>query len=98
VAKLPELNSLIHGKIRLSVLSILAGAEAVQFTLLRDKIGTTDGNLSVHLTKLEKADCIISTKKFVNKKPMTTYRITEKGRKEFLTYIKNLKKILANEI
>ncbi len=95
MAPLPELNGLIHGKIRLAILSILIGAEEVQFTYLRDNIGTTDGNLSVHLTKLEDAGYIVSTKSFVKKKPMTTYQITDQGRREFTKYISALKQILG---
>src|SRR5258708_1727242 len=94
----PELDSLVHGQIRLAALSILAGAEEVNFIYLRDRIGTSDGNLSVHLSKLESAGYIGAKKSFVNKKPNSVYWITEKGRVAFLGYVRNLKSLLGKEL
>ena len=89
---------MIHGKIRLAALSLLAGVEEADFTFLKEKIGTTDGNLSVHLTKLEEAGYVEVEKKFVEKKPKTIYRMTSKGRDAFARYVKSLKAILGQEL
>ena len=94
MAKLPELDAVIHGQVRLAALSLLHGAEEAEFTYLRDAIGTTDGNLSVHLGKLVDAGYVKETKKFVAKKPKTLYRVTERGRTAFSRYLEALKALL----
>jgi DNA-binding transcriptional ArsR family regulator len=98
VADLPELDPVCHGQIRLAALSLLSGVKEAEFTWLREKIGTTDGNLSVHLSKLEEAKYIDVEKKFVGKKPQTLYRLTKKGRESFLSYVRNLKMLLGKEL
>jgi DNA-binding MarR family transcriptional regulator len=98
VAKLPDLDPIVHGKVRLAILSILVGAEEAEFTYLRDAVATTDGNLSVHLSKLEKAKYVMAKKQFVDRKPNTTYRMTERGRKAFAEYVKAVKALLGPEL
>ena len=95
---LPELDPVIHGPIRLAALSLLSGADEAEFTYLRDRIGTTDGNLSVHLSKLEAAGYIQVKKQFRDRKPKTIYRITEKGRAALLGYVKALKALLREQL
>ena len=62
--ELPELNPVIHGKLRLALLSLLAGVEEAEFTWLRTKTGSTDGNLGAQLMKLEEAGYVAVEKKF----------------------------------
>lgn len=88
------LDDLIHSKIRLAIMTILMSVEKAQFTYLKDVIKTTDGNLSVHLTKLEDAGYISVEKRFVNKRPQTTCKITAKGRNAFEKYVDVLEKII----
>lgn len=92
--ELPELDPIIHGKMRLALLSILTTVEEAEFTYLRDRTGSTDGNVGAHLLKLEQAGYIAVKKAFLARKPSTTYRMTEKGRKAFATYVSNLKQLL----
>jgi len=93
--ELPELDPIVHGQVRLAILSLLAGVASAEFTFLREKLGVTDGNLSVHLGKLEEAGYVDVDKRFVGKKPRTTYRMTDKGRTAFLGYLAQLKKLLG---
>jgi DNA-binding MarR family transcriptional regulator len=95
--ELPELDQVVHGQLRLAVLSILSTVEKADFTYLRDRTGSTDGNIAAHLLKLEQAGYISVEKTFLNRKPMSIYRITESGRTAFATYIRNLKKLLGGE-
>ncbi len=88
------LDALVHSPVRLAVLSILISVESADFTYLRDTIGVTDGNLSTHLLKLEKAGLISVKKGFRGKKPHTSYAITEEGRQRFVDYVENLEKII----
>jgi DNA-binding PadR family transcriptional regulator len=96
--ELPELNPVIHGKLRLALLSLLAGVEEAEFTWLRGKTGSTDGNLGAQLLKLEEAGYVAVEKKFVMRKPQTNYRITETGRQELAEYVRALKQLLGSAI
>ena len=96
--ELPELNLVIHGKLRLALLSLLAGVEEAEFTWLRSKTGSTDGNLGAQLLKLEEAGYIAVEKKFVLRKPQTLYRITENGRQALSEYVQALKQLLGSAI
>lgn len=98
MAKLPDLDPVIHGKVRLAILSILAGADEADFTYLRDQLDTTDGNLSVHLSKLEKARYIAVRKRFIDKRPNSAYRMTEKGRQAFADYVQAVKTLLGQQL
>jgi DNA-binding HxlR family transcriptional regulator len=96
--ELPELNPVIHGKLRLALLSLLSGIEEAEFTWLRSKTGSTDGNLGAQLAKLEEAGYVTVEKKFVQRKPQTLYRMTEAGRTAFIEYVQALKQMLGGAI
>ena len=96
--ELPELNPVVHGKLRLALLSLLVGVEEAEFTWLRSKTGSTDGNLGAQLLKLEEAGYIAVEKKFVERKPQSIYRITEAGRTALSEYVQALKQLLGGAI
>jgi DNA-binding HxlR family transcriptional regulator len=96
--ELPELNPVIHGKLRLALLSLLIGVEEAEFTWLRAKTDSTDGNLGAQLAKLEEAGYVSVKKEFVQRKPQTLYRMTEAGRQAFLEYVQALKQMLGGAI
>jgi len=91
-----KLNKTIHQKARLGIMSILVASEEVEFNYLKEKLNLTDGNLSSHLSLLEKEKYITIKKKFVKKKPKTLCQITEKGRQAFEEYLENLEKIIRS--
>jgi DNA-binding MarR family transcriptional regulator len=88
------LDPTIHSQIRLAVLSILISVKRADFNYLKNETGTTDGNLSAHLAKLEEAGYISVTKSFRGKKPLTTCALTEKGRSAFAKYVRALESYL----
>jgi DNA-binding HxlR family transcriptional regulator len=96
--ELPELNPVIHGKLRLAVLSLLMGVDDADFTWLRERTGATDGNLGAQLMKLEEAGYVAMKKRFVLRKPQTLYRMTEKGRVALGEYVDALKELLGSAI
>jgi DNA-binding HxlR family transcriptional regulator len=96
--ELPELNPVIHGKLRLALLSLLSSVDEAEFTWLRAKTGSTDGNLGAQLLKLEEAGYVAVEKKFVQRKPQTLYRMTESGRKSLTEYIQALKGLLGGAL
>ena len=95
--ELPELDPVVHGQLSLAVLSILSTVDTADFTYLRDRTCSTDGNIAAHLLKLEQAGYIAVQKTFLNRKPLSIYRITETGRTALASYIRNLKKLLGGE-
>ena len=88
-----EIDVIIHSRIRLSIVSVLMSVEEAEFTFLRKKIGTTDGNLSVHLKKLEDAGYINVSKNFVDRKPVSRYKLNKKGQDAFKAYIEQFEKL-----
>jgi len=98
MSELPELNPVIHGKLRLALLSLLMGVEAAEFTWLREKTGATDGNLGAQLMKLEEAGYVSVEKRFVQRKPQTQYRITEVGRAALGEYVAALRQLLGEAV
>lgn len=96
--ELPELNPVIHGKLRLALLSLLATVEEAEFTWLRARTGSTDGNLGAQLLKLEEAGYVSVEKKFVQRKPQTLYRMTESGRQALTEYVQAIKQLLGAAI
>ena len=89
-----ELNKVIHERIRLGIMSVVSARESITFTELRQTLNTTDGNLSVHARILEQNGYLKVEKEFVNRKPLTIFRITAKGKKEFVNYLVKLKEII----
>ncbi len=89
-----ESHRLIHERVRLALVSALAVNDRLAFSELRDILGLTDGNLSVHARKLEEGGLIKSTKSFVGRKPKTEYRLTEKGRRVLAAYLDHMERLI----
>jgi DNA-binding PadR family transcriptional regulator len=96
--ELPELNPVVHGKLRLALLSLLVTVEQAEFTWLRSRTGATDGNLGAQLLKLEETGYVKVEKKFVHRKPQTLYRITDAGREALTEYVRALKQLLGDSL
>lgn len=82
-----RLDEVIHGRLRLGIMAYLSSASSADFTTLKARLQATDGNLSVHLRKLEDAGYVAVDKAFVGKKPLTTVSLTEAGRAAFIRYL-----------
>ncbi len=87
LADLGRIDDVIHGRMRLGIMVYLADAETADFTELKTVLEATQGNLSVHLKKLEEAGYVAITKSFVNNKPLTSVSITREGRQAFAAYL-----------
>ena len=88
------IDDVIHGRMRLGIMAYLADAEAADFNELKALLQATQGNLSVHLRKLEEAGFIAIEKSFLNRKPLTRARITPTGRAAFAAYLEALGKLI----
>lgn len=88
------LDDVIHGRVRLGIVAYLASAEVADFTELKALLEVTQGNLSVHLRKLEEAGYVAIDKSFVGRKPLTRVRLTEAGRAAFGDYLKAMGRLV----
>ena len=88
--QLGKIDEVIHGRLRLGIMVYLADAEAADFTELKTVLEATQGNLSVHIKKLEEAGYVAVATGFVNNKPLTRVSITPQGRKAFAAYLEAL--------
>ena len=84
----------IHERIRLAIVSALAVNPALTFNDLKQLLGTTDGNLSVHARKLEEARYITCVKSFQGRVPRTEFRLTEAGRKALARYLDHMEALI----
>ena len=90
----PDLDRLIHERIRLGIVSALAVNSSLTFNELKALLKTTDGNLSVHARRLEEADYIVCTKSFDGRLPKTEYRLTAAGRKALERYLNHMEALI----
>lgn len=88
------LDRLIHGRVRLGIVSALAVNESLSFTELRDLLETSDGNLSVHARRLEEAGYLACDKSFADRVPHTEYRLTAAGRKALEKYLDHMEALI----
>lgn len=93
-SSMPDLDRLIHERIRLGIVSALAANSSLTFNDLKRLLKTTDGNLSVHARKLEEAKYIACTKSFEGRMPKTEYTLTQAGRKAFEKYLDHMEAII----
>jgi DNA-binding MarR family transcriptional regulator len=89
-----KLDRVIHEKGRMAIMSLLAANPELSFTEMKQTLGMTDGNLSVHLRTLQESGYIGVTKTFQDRKPLTTCSLTPAGRKAFANYIDLLEQIV----
>ena len=89
-----ELDRIIHEPIRLGIVSALASCESMTFNELKELLGTTDGNLSVHARKLEDAGYITCRKSFEGRVPHTDYSLTVSGRRALERYLDHMEAII----
>ncbi len=90
----PELNRLIHERMRLGIMSALAVHDFLSFQELKDVLNATDGNLSVHARKLEEAGYLTCTKTFVGRMPKTEYRLSGEGRDQLEDYLGHMESLI----
>ncbi len=90
----PDLNKVVHERVRLAILAALAGSGPHTFVELKEVTCATDGNLSAHLTTLEKHGYVKIGKSFKGKRPRTTVDVTAAGRRALAAHVSALERIL----
>ncbi len=94
-AKASELDRVIHERMRLGIVSALAANESLTFNDLKNLMGTSDGNLSVHARKLEDAGYITCNKTFEGRVPKTEYKIAPAGRQALTQYLNHMEALIS---
>jgi len=90
----PELDRIIHERVRLGIVSALAVNESLAFNELKDMLVLTDGNLSVHARKLEEAGYVACAKSFEGRIPRTRYTLTPTGRRALEAYLDHMEALI----
>ena len=93
-AGVPDLDRVIHERIRLAIVSALAVNEAMTFGDLKALLDATDGNLSVHARKLEDAGYVHCTKGFDGRVPRTEFRLAAAGRRALEKYLAHMEALI----
>ena len=91
---LPNLDRVIHERLRLGIVSALAVHESLTFNELKKLLQTTDGNLSVHARRLEEAEYVTCTKSFEGRMPKSVYALTPVGRGAFEKYLDHMEALI----
>jgi DNA-binding MarR family transcriptional regulator len=91
-----DIDEVIHERVRLAIVSALAVAPELSFSELKEMLSLTDGNLSAHARTLEESGYISVQKTFQGRRPLTTMRLSSKGRKAFQRYLEMLRQIIAH--
>ena len=86
-------DPVLLSQVRLGIVTVLITRKDAAFSDLKSLLGLTQGNLGIHLQKLEEAGYVATKKAFVKRKPRTTVRITSKGRDAFLRHVEQLEKV-----
>ena len=89
-----DLDRVIHGRVRLGIVSALAVEESLTFNELKDRLDTSDGNLSVHARRLEEAGYLEVRKSFHRRMPRTEYRLTSAGRAALEGYLDHMEALI----
>ena len=90
----PDLDRLIHERIRLGIVSALAVNRSLTFNELKALFDVSDGNLGAHARKLEEAGYVACAKSFEARRPKSRYRITQVGRKALLKYLEHIEAVI----
>jgi DNA-binding MarR family transcriptional regulator len=96
LADLGRIDEVIHGRLRLGIMVYLADSDVADFTELKTVLEATQGNLSVHLKKLEEAGFVAIAKSFKDNKPLTRIAITPQGRVAFAAYLDALGRLIGS--
>ncbi len=94
-AALPDLDRVIHERMRLAIVSALAASPSLSFNELKGLLKTTDGNLSIHARRLEEAGYVDCAKGYAGRVPRTTFRLTAAGRRALERHLGHLEALIA---
>lgn len=92
-----NLDRILENRVRLQIMSVLVTQDALDFNSLKELLQVTDGNLASHIKALEKEKYLSVQKTFIDRKPNTKYKITERGRTAFRKHIDALEQVIKQQ-
>lgn len=92
-----QLDRILEHRVRLQIMSVLVANDAYDFNSLKEVLNVTDGNLAANLKALEKEKYLAVSKTFVNRKPNTKYKATERGRNAFKKHLDALEALIKTQ-
>jgi DNA-binding MarR family transcriptional regulator len=92
-----HLDKILEHRVRLQIMSVLITNDAFEFNALKEMLGVTDGNLASHIKALEKEKYITVTKSFIDRKPNTRYKVSDKGRNAFRKHIDAMEAVIKQQ-
>jgi DNA-binding MarR family transcriptional regulator len=92
-----HLDKTLEHRLRLQIVSVLVANESYDFNALKELLDATDGNLATHLKALEREKYISITKAFVDRKPNTRYKVTDRGRNAFKKHLDALEELIKQQ-
>lgn len=92
-----HLDKILEHRVRLQIMSVLITNNAFDFNTLKEMLGVTDGNLASHIKALEKEKYISVLKTFVDRKPNTKYKVTDKGKTAFRKHLDAMEAVLKQQ-
>lgn len=92
------LNKAFESRIRLGIMSLLMIHDTLEFSVMKELLEVTDGNLASHVAALEKLDYLLVNKQFVGKKPNTTYSTTIEGKRAFNEHLSALEQLIKKSM
>jgi DNA-binding MarR family transcriptional regulator len=92
-----HLDKVLEHRVRLQIMSVLVANEGYEFSALKEILGVTDGNLASHIKALEREKYISVSKSFIDRKPNTKYKVTERGRTAFRKHVDALEAVIKQQ-
>ncbi len=92
-----NLDKVLEHRLRLQIVSVLSANESYDFNALKELLEATDGNLATHLKSLERERYISVTKSFIDRKPNTRYKISERGRSAFKKHLDAMEELIKQQ-
>lgn len=92
-----QLDKVLEHRVRLQIMSVLVANDSYEFSALKDVLGVTDGSLASHIKALEREKYVSVSKSFVDRKPNTKYKATERGRNAFRKHVDALEAVIKQQ-
>jgi len=92
-----NLDKVMEHRVRLQIVSVLVANDSSDFNALKELLDVTDGNLATHLKALEREKYISISKSFIERKPNTRYKVTERGRTAFKKHLDALEELIKQQ-
>ena len=90
-------DRVLEHRVRLQIMGVLVANDSYDFSALKELLQATDGNLATHIKALEREKYITVLKTFIDRKPNTRYRVSERGRAAFRKHLDAMEEIIKNQ-